>query len=84
MVTFLFTDVEGSQSLKIFQELGDRRGIAFVLEGFACLAAAESQPLRAYYLAMAAATLRQIIGTAAPPAWEHSQHDKSGGWTAGR
>ena len=57
------------RSLDIFQELGDRRGITFVIEGFAGLAAAQAQPLRAHGLATAAATLRQTIGTAAPPAW---------------
>ena len=51
------------------REVGDRRGIAFILEGLAALAAAEAQPARAICLASAATTLRQIIGAAAPPAW---------------
>lgn len=65
-----------AQSLQIFHELGDRRGVAFVLEGFACLAAAETQPIRAHYLATAAATLRQVIGTAAPPGW-HAELERT-------
>ena len=51
------------------REVGDRRGIAFILEGFAGLAAAEAQPARAICLASAAASLRRIIGAAAPPSW---------------
>jgi tetratricopeptide (TPR) repeat protein len=58
-----------TEGLEILREVGDRRGIAFILEGFAALAAAEAQPARAICLASAAATLRRIIGAAAPPAW---------------
>ena len=58
-----------AESLEIFKDLGDRRGIAFVLEGFAGLAAADAQPLRAHCLAATATTLRQIIGAGPPPAW---------------
>ena len=54
---------------RFFKELGDRRGLAFVLEGFAGLAADEAQPLRAHCLAAAAARLRRIIDAGAPPAW---------------
>jgi hypothetical protein len=55
--------------VEIFKELGDRRGLAFALEGFAGLAADDAQPLRAHCLAAAAARLRRIIGAGAPPAW---------------
>jgi predicted ATPase/class 3 adenylate cyclase len=58
-----------AESLEVFKDLGDRRGIAFVFEGFAGLAAAEDQPLRAHCLAASATTLRRIIGAGAPPAW---------------
>ena len=58
-----------TEGLEILREVGDRRGIAFILEGFAGLAAAEAQPTRAICLASAAASLRRIIGAAAPPAW---------------
>jgi hypothetical protein len=57
------------ESLETFKELGDRRGIAFALEGFAGLAADQAQSLRAHCLAAAAATLRRIIGAGPPPAW---------------
>jgi hypothetical protein len=57
------------ESLQIFEDLGDRRGIAFVLEGFAGLAADEAKPLRAHCLTASAATLRRIIGAGPPPAW---------------
>jgi hypothetical protein len=59
-----------TDSLRIFTDLGDRRGIAFALEGFAGLAADEAQPLRARCLAASAATLRRIIGAGPPPAWQ--------------
>jgi non-specific serine/threonine protein kinase len=58
-----------AESLESFKNLGDRRGIAFVLEGFAGLAAADAQPRRAHCLAAAATTLRRIIGAGPPPAW---------------
>jgi hypothetical protein len=58
-----------AESLEIFEDLGDRRGIAFALEGFAGLAAAAGQPLRAHCLAATATTLRRIIGAGPPPAW---------------
>ena len=57
------------ESLAILKNIGDRRGIAFVLEGFACLAAAENQLRRAIALAAAAEALRRIIGAPPPPTW---------------
>jgi predicted ATPase/serine/threonine protein kinase len=60
------------ESIKIFQELTHKRGIARLLEGFACLAAAESQPERALRLAGAAAALRQSLGAPLTPA-EHAK-----------
>jgi hypothetical protein len=57
------------ESLAILKTIGDRRAIAFVLEGFACLAAAENQPYRAVSLAAAAEALRRIIGAPPPPTW---------------
>jgi predicted ATPase/class 3 adenylate cyclase len=72
-----------TESLGIFKDVGDRRGIAFALEGFAGLAAADAQPLRAHCLAGAATTLRRIIGAGPPPAWradlERSLEAASGG-----
>jgi predicted ATPase len=58
-----------AESLETFKDLGDRRGLAFALEGLAGLAAAEAQPLRAHCLVAAASTLRRIIGAGAPAAW---------------
>jgi hypothetical protein len=52
-------------ALEIFLELGHKRGIAKVLEGFAHMAAHQNNPERALTLAGAASSLRQIIG--APP-----------------
>jgi hypothetical protein len=48
----------------MFQALGHKRGIARVLECFACAAAAEQQPARSLRLAGAAAALRQSVGAA--------------------
>jgi hypothetical protein len=53
-------DVYG-EALEIFVELGHKRGIARVLEGCACLAAAQGQAARALRLAATAAHLRQFI-----------------------
>jgi len=49
-------------SLRIFQELDHKRGIARLLECFAISAAAQSAPERSLRLAGAAAALRQAIG----------------------
>jgi predicted ATPase/DNA-binding winged helix-turn-helix (wHTH) protein len=49
------------EALKIIGRLGHRRGIARVMEGYACLALARGQADRALKLAAAAASLRQQI-----------------------
>jgi hypothetical protein len=56
------------ESLKIFRELDHKRGIARLLECFACSAAAELQAERSLRLAGAAAALRQNIGAPLTPA----------------
>ena len=50
------------ESIKIFQELDHKRGIARLLECFACSAAARLEAERSLRLAGAAAALRQKIG----------------------
>jgi hypothetical protein len=49
--------------------LVNRRAIAFVLEGFAVLAAARGQAIRAVAVAAAAQAIRERIGAPAPPSW---------------
>jgi hypothetical protein len=55
-------------SIKLFQELDHRRGIARLLEYFACLAAAQLEAERSLRLAGAAAALRKNIGAPLTPA----------------
>jgi tetratricopeptide (TPR) repeat protein len=62
-------------ALQVFFELGHRRGIARVMEGSACLAAAQGQPKRALSLAGAASHLRGVIGAPLPQA-EQSKLDQ--------
>ena len=50
------------EALEVFAELGHRRGIARVLEGASCLAAASGDAFRALTLAAAAEHLRSQIG----------------------
>jgi DNA-binding NarL/FixJ family response regulator len=50
------------ESLVLQQELGDPAGIAFVLDRFVALAAAQDAPAVAVRLAAATATLREAIG----------------------
>jgi hypothetical protein len=64
------------ESLRIFQELGHKRGMARLLECFAGSAAAQSQPERALRLAGSASALRQSLGASLPPA-EHARLEKS-------
>ena len=64
-------DVDGAralygQSLMLFLELEDRRGIAYVLEMLAALAAVEEQPARSVRISGAAEALREAIGSALP------------------
>lgn len=61
--------------MKIFRDLGHKRGIARVLECFAVSAAAQSRSQQALRLAGAAAALRQRIGTPLIPA-EQSRLDR--------
>jgi hypothetical protein len=56
------------ESLRIFQELEHKRGIARLLECFAGSAAAQLQAERSLRLAGAAAALRQTIGAPLTPA----------------
>jgi hypothetical protein len=56
------------ESLIIFQELEHKRGIARLLECFACSAAAQLEAERSLRLAGAAAALRQSIGAPLTPA----------------
>ena len=56
------------ESIKIFQELDHKRGIARLLECFACSAAAQLEAERSLRLAGAAAALRQNIGAPLTPA----------------
>lgn len=63
------------ESMKIFRDLGHKRGIARVLECFAVSAAAQSRSQQALRLAGAAAALRQRIGTPLIPA-EQSRLDR--------
>ena len=56
------------ESIRLFQELDHKRGIARLLEHFACSAAAQLEAERSLRLAGAAAALRQNIGTPLTPA----------------
>jgi non-specific serine/threonine protein kinase len=56
------------ESLLLQQELGDPAGIAFVLDRFVALAAAQHAPALAVRLAGATATLREAIGVPSSPA----------------
>jgi hypothetical protein len=62
------------ESLRLFLELGHRRGIARILESFAAAAAARSQPEQALRLAGIAAALRQTIGAPLSAA-EQARHE---------
>ena len=56
------------ESIRLFQELEHKRGIARLLECFACSAAAQLEAERSLRLAGAAAALRQNIGAPLTPA----------------
>ena len=65
------------ENLSIFREMGDRQGIAYSLEGFARLAAAqEGQQDRAVCLWAAAQALREAIATPLPPA-DHVYYERA-------
>ena len=57
-----------AESIKLFQELDHKRGIARLLECSACSAAAQREGERSLRLAGAAAALRQNIGAPLTPA----------------
>ncbi len=72
----LAAHAEYCEALQIFADLGHRRGIARVLEGCACLAAAQGYAARALKLAAAAAHLRAVISACLPQA-EQSKLDQT-------
>ena len=74
--THLLRHAAFREALEIFARLGHRRGVARVLEGYACLALAEEQAERALTLAAAAAELRKLISAPLSQA-EQSQLDKT-------
>ena len=55
------------ESLVINRELGDQTAIAYLLEDYAGLAAAEARPEKALKLASFTAALRESIGAPLPP-----------------
>jgi hypothetical protein len=63
------------ESLSISRELGDKTAIAYLIEDYGGLAAAEAQPERALQLAGFAAALRETIGAPLPPS-EQSRVDR--------
>ena len=63
------------ESLGINRELGDQTAIAYLLEDYAGLAAAESQPQKALQLAGFSSALRESIGAPLPPS-EQSRVDR--------
>jgi hypothetical protein len=86
-----------TESLTLFQQLGDQGGIAECLEALAGAAGAQGQPLRAARLFGAAEALREKIGVPLSPADRptydrtvaaaRAQLDASAfttAWTAGR
>src|SRR2546430_91041 len=52
--------------MKLFQELGQKRGIARLLDCLACSAALQCKPERALRLAGAAAAMRRVLGAPLP------------------
>lgn len=64
------------EALEVFSQLGHQRGMARSLEGFACLAAARGDLVRALTLAAAATHLRQVISAPLPRA-EQSKLDQA-------
>jgi predicted ATPase len=84
------------EAMELFATLGHRRGMARVLEGYACLALAEQNSPRALTLAAAAAQLRRLISAPLPlaeqsrfdrwlsPAWETlSKQEGKDAWVKG-
>jgi hypothetical protein len=58
-----------AESLALRREMGERGGVATLLEGFAGLAAAEERPAPAWRLRGAAAAIRAAMGSVPPPEW---------------
>ncbi|MEO8348813.1 MAG: tetratricopeptide repeat protein, partial [Acidobacteriota bacterium] len=54
-------------SLRIFQDLDYKRGVAQILENFACTTAAQGEAKKALALAGSAAALRHALGTPLAP-----------------
>ena len=52
-----------AQGMQLFQQTGDRRGIGYSLAGFAILAAAQGDVLRAARLSGALASLERVLGS---------------------
>jgi predicted ATPase/class 3 adenylate cyclase len=74
-------DYEGARtlyaaSLTLFLELEDRRGVAYVLEMLAALAAAEEQPARSVCLSGAAQAVRDAVGSALPAVDQQERDDR--------
>lgn len=63
------------QSLTIQRDLGDRRGMAFTLEGAAALLARQNRTEAAAVVTGAAAALREAISAPAPPSWRAELED---------
>ncbi len=57
------------ESLEISSQLHEKVDVAFVLESCAMLAASGSNPIRAFRLAGAAASVRETVGAPAAPRW---------------
>ncbi len=55
------------ESLEINRELGDQTAIAYLIEDYAGLAAAEAKPQKSLQLAGFASALRESIGAPLPP-----------------
>jgi hypothetical protein len=62
--------------MALFQELGQKRGIARLLDSLACSAARQSRPERALQLAGAAAAMRRVLGVHLPKG-EHAILEKA-------
>ena len=66
------------ESIRMFQNLGHKRGIARVLECLAANAAAQSNAEQSLHLAGAAAALRQRLGAPLTPAEQHEAGEGTG------
>lgn len=71
------------EGLSLQWDVGDRRGLAFSLEGFALVAACAAEPALAVALASVAAALREDLRTPAPPTWSAELHQQLAAATEG-